>query len=307
MIRKDEMIVEPYIFNGLRGRKAYSPAQNRSSKNFLIVYGQHVSIERLEPMIKFLSNYGNVYLFDNPGFGNMEPSYKLGKPPTLDFYSDHIKNIFDNELPKDKKFHIVAISFGMQVVTHFLQKHPKYQKRVDIVISFVGFIHHKELSIPRSINWLLKYVLGGFGKTLPGSLIYRYILLQPVFLIPIYLSLTPFDKQLVGKPLRKKWQYAVEQSWLWKYNDPRTHAFTAWQFITHTDLTNKSVGLDCHHVYAAKDQYIDNDMVTSNLKKVFDHVETHALNLPAHSPIDIEAEYKIAELLPKKVIDIIES
>ncbi|MDQ3123577.1 MAG: hypothetical protein M3Q14_02755 [bacterium] len=298
---------QPYFFDGLVGRKIYVPSRKQSTKKFLIVYGQHVSIERLRPMIAFLSNYGDIYLFDSPGFGNMEPSYKLGKKPTLDFYSSNLKNIFDNELPKSEKFQIVAISFGMQIITHFMQKYPEYYKRVSVIISFVGFIHHSELNLPKGSKWLFKYVLGGLGQTSLGSKLYRYILFQPVLLIPIHLALTPLMKPLKRAKFKTRWKYASEQAWLWKYNDPRTHAYTGWQFLNHVDLTNKRINLDCHHIFAEHDQYIKNNLVLSHFKKVFLSVTAHALNIPSHSPIDIEEEYEIAELLPKNVIELIEA
>ncbi len=281
------------------------PPRVRSKKTFLLVYGQHVSIERLLPMAQFLSNYGAVYIVDNPGFGNMEASYKLGEKPTLDFYDGHMKQVFDEVLPPEEVT-VIGISFGFQIVTHFLQSHPIYQQRVKNVVSFVGFTKYSEFHIPKGIFFFFKYVLAGVGKTLLGSLFYRYIVFQTLVLAPIHLMLSPLNSKLHGKSLKFRWQHAKEQVWLWKYNDPRTHAFTGWQFFSSNDLTKERVDLTCHHIYAKDDQYFNNEHVLSNLRQIYSEVKAYTFDIPAHSPVDIEEEYKIAELVPKELTQILE-
>lgn len=299
--------LKDYVYESLKGRQLFMPARKKSDKTFLLIYGQHVSIERLLPMVQFLSNYGSVYLVDNPGFGNMQPSYKIGQKPSLDFYDGHLKQVFDEVLPDNQKITVVGISLGFQIITHFLQAYPEYTNRVKEVVSFVGFVKYSEMHLPKELKWLFKYVLAGFGQTWPGYILNRYFLFQPILLTPLHFALSPLNKKMNGKGLKVRWRHAKEQAWLWKYNDPRTHAYTGWQIITKTDLTKLRIDLTSYHIHVEDDQYIDNKLVIKNLGLIYSQVMPFKLDIPNHSPVDIEDEYKIAELVPKELVKILET
>lgn len=66
----DDPNITDYDFLGLKGRMGHWPAKDSESKRtFVVIYGQHATIERLIPTITALTNFGDVYIADNPGFG----------------------------------------------------------------------------------------------------------------------------------------------------------------------------------------------------------------------------------------------
>src|SRR5688572_21813168 len=82
--------VQPLLMNGLSGRMLYIPAKNSKKRQMLVISGQHTSIERMEALAHELAKYGTVTVPDLPGFGGMEPLYKLGVKPDLDTMADYL-------------------------------------------------------------------------------------------------------------------------------------------------------------------------------------------------------------------------
>ena len=75
----DEFIV-PLNVNGMRGRMLHLPAPNKNkTKEILLVYGHHASLERMYSFAQVINKYGIVTMPDLPGFGGMDSFYKIGK------------------------------------------------------------------------------------------------------------------------------------------------------------------------------------------------------------------------------------
>ena len=93
--------------NGLRGRMLHIPYQgkNKRVKKIVMVGGQHVAHERLYALAQVLSDYGEVYVPDMPGFGGMTSFFKIGKKATYDDYADYLYSFLKSrKLTKDVTF-----------------------------------------------------------------------------------------------------------------------------------------------------------------------------------------------------------
>ncbi len=299
MFSSDERIA-PYEFRSLKGRIIkLEPKKPELKRVFLVIYGQHASIERSLPLVEALSNFGTVYLADNPGFGGMQSAYKAGSKPSLDFYADHLKNVYDNYLPQDKKVTLFAISFGLEMANAFLDKYPQYIGRTEDVLSFVGLASKRNLRISWRLRALLWFVCIG-AQTFIGSLVYRLIM-SDIFVRPFYILTMSRNPKFADVPENQKRLIAKEQAWLWRANDIRTHAKTAWDFLFFTDQTNLRIAASVTHVGVPRDHLLDNTSVIEDLKKIYKEVVHYELDLPAHAPISFETESAVLDLIPDKL------
>lgn len=301
----DDSRIASYEFAGLKGRYIKIEAKNPKNKRvFLVIYGQHASIERCMALCSALSNFGMVYLVDNPGFGGMDASYKIGREPTLDFYAEHIKNVFDNVLPKNKKITIFAISFGLEIITKFLDSYPGYFSNIEDVVSFVGFVSLHDLHISSKLENLLKFVAAG-ARTRAGSWLYRNIVFQDIFVRPFYIISARNNPKFANLSAKERRYNAKEQSWLWRTNDVRTHAKTAWDFLFVTDLTNLRINFPIIHVGVPRDHLLDNRLVLAGLKKIYSSVNSIELDLPSHAPISLDTEEEVMAIVPDSLAKIL--
>jgi len=295
----DDPRIKPYEFRGLHGRYVHIPSLNPKAKRvFLAVYGQHATLERCQALNDALSHFGDVYMVDTPGFGGMDASYKIGQYPSLDFYADHIKNIFDTVLPQDTPVTLFGISFGWQILTQFLSKYPDYHSRVQDSISFVGLMSYRDFRMPVWLELLGKYIVSYPARSWVGSKFYRYVVFQDVFLKPFYIFYSKKTPRFAGVDRSKIREYAAEQSDLWRLNDVRTHGATAWDFLKNNDLTSLKIELPIVHLGVPQDHFLDNEKVVSELRTVFSTVQAYDLDLTSHAPIAFESPKEILAVIP---------
>jgi pimeloyl-ACP methyl ester carboxylesterase len=91
-----------------------------------------------------------------PGFGGMDPLYNIGEKATLDNLADYLAS-FIKVRYKNRRFTIMAVSYGFTVVTRMLQKYPEIAKKVDLLVSWVGFVHKDDFRWKKSTVFWLKY------------------------------------------------------------------------------------------------------------------------------------------------------
>src|ERR1700730_17200494 len=132
--------IVPLNMNGLEGRMLRVPASGKREREILLIYGHHAMLERWWSLVENLNEYGAVTMPDLPGFGGMASFAKIKKKPTIDNYADYLAAFIKLRFRR-KRFTIVAISYGFVIVTRMLQKYPELVKRVDILVSLVGFVH----------------------------------------------------------------------------------------------------------------------------------------------------------------------
>jgi pimeloyl-ACP methyl ester carboxylesterase len=282
----------------------YQPSKNPNAHRvFLVIYGQHATIERCVAVVEAMAEFGDVYLVDTPGFGGMEPSYKIGEYPSLEFYAEHIKNVFDTLLPQDKKVTFFSISYGFEITTMFLYKHPEYYSRVQDVLGFAGLVSHKEFKINWKLRYNLKYLSAGPGRTWLGAQFYHHIVFRDRTLRWFYYFYSRKNPRFIGVDRSKIWDYAEEQAWLWRINDTRTHGATAYDFLFKTDLTNLKVNIPVIHVGVPADHFLDNQKVIDDLGLIFSKVTVYNLDLPSHAPIAFDTPDKLLDVVPQPLKD----
>jgi pimeloyl-ACP methyl ester carboxylesterase len=296
-----------YEFLGLKGRYGHWPAKNATAKRtFVLIYGQHATLERLLPIAEAMRDFGDVYLADNPGFGGMDPGYKIKRYPNLDFYAEHLKHFIEDYIPPDRKITLLGISFGFQMAATMLANYPEIQNRIEDTISFVGFVNPGDFKISKTTSIPLLYILANSGRTWLGSKIYTAILREN-FIVFCYHLTRPIQEQFKNLHGEDADRYAREQAWLWIVNDPRTHGSTGWDLFRKNDLTGLRIPMDVIHVGVPNDHFFDNSRVAVELKKIFRKTYVYDLQLANHAPLDIETPEKVRGLLPPKLVKTLQS
>jgi pimeloyl-ACP methyl ester carboxylesterase len=292
----DEFISGLHV-NGMRGRVLKLPAKNKrhAKKDMLLVYGHHSSIERMFSLAMHLSTYANITMPDLPGFGGMDSFYIINKKPTLDNMADYLATYIKLTY-KTRPIAICGMSYGFLVVTRMLQKYPKMQKQVTLLVSLVGFSNKNDFHFKRSTYRTLK-ALSKFGSFAPVAFFVRHALFtKPVITMSYKIMASRHSKLKDAEATEQNRRIAFEV-YLWKCNDARTYFATSHNFLT-CDLTDIPVVHGLHHVTVAEDQYFDAKTVENNLLKIFKPVKTLIAVLPNHAPTVISDEREAAKLIP---------
>lgn len=290
--------IEPLYMNGLQGRMLRLPPPPGKKREMLIVYGHHASIERMFGMAEFCNRYGGVTLPDMPGFGGMESFYKIGQKPTLDNLADYMASFMKLRY-KRKRVTIMATSFGFLVVTRMLQRYPELVKRVDLMISFVGFAHKDDFHMGRKNYWLLR-AISLFGSNAIPAWWVKYFVLRPAFIRATYMLVADKHAKLMDADKEEQKARIEFEIFLWQNNDFRTQSDTGITLLT-VDLCDKQVDLPLYHVGVEADKYFDNRVVEQHLKVIYKEVHMMNADLPAHAPTILASAAQVAPYIPTKL------
>lgn len=295
--------ITPLNMNGLQGRMLRLPAAKGANINreILVVYGHHALLERWWGLVQNFNAYGNVTMPDLPGFGGMDSFYKIGQKPTIDNLADYLASFIKLRY-KRRRIAVVGISFGFVVVTRMLQRYPELVKKVDLVVSAIGFAHSDDFTFSRKRMFAYR----AFTK---------FIAIPPLPLI--------FDKLFLNRwtlryaytrthNARHKFEEAAAQSpaifeavleteiKLWRANDLRTHIFTTNEFL-HLDNCQKRVNIPVWHIHTKKDYYFDNNVVEQHLSVIFSEYHHAELNLNTHAPSVNATKKEAAKFVPPRL------
>lgn len=289
----------PLHVNNLNGRMlCLPPKKDNRKREILVLYGQHASLERMAGIAEVLNGYGAITIPDLPGFGGMDSFYKIGSKPTLDNYADYLASIIKLRYSK-RKVTIVAMSFSFLIVTRMLQLYPELTKRVDMLVSFVGFLHRDDFHVRKSIYWTWRSVAFLFGSRI-GSTFARYILLQPWVIRSAYALVSGRHPKLMGaNKLEQKKRVDFEIK-LWHINDMRTRMKTLKAMIT-ADLCKQSVKMPVYHVSVAGDFYFNNNVVEQHMRIVYSDFENIPAKVSAHAPTIIATAKDAAPFIPPRL------
>jgi pimeloyl-ACP methyl ester carboxylesterase len=291
--------IKPLNMNGLRGRMLRMPApKNGRKREILFIYGHHSSLERWWGVIQDLNQYGPVTVPDLPGFGGMDSFYKIGKEPTIDNLADYLASFIKLRYKKER-VSIAGLSFGFVVVTRMLQRYPDLAKRVDMLVSVVGFAHRDDFVFSKPRYWAYRSATAVVGRRLP-SILFKNIALNPLLLRLVY-----------GHTHNAKQKFATDNSderkkimdfevYLWHANDPRTWASTSNQFLR-LDNCKLPVDLPVWHISVKADRYFDNALVEQHLKVIFSKLTVARARLDTHAPSIIADPTEAAPMFPAKV------
>lgn len=294
--------IKDYVFHGLKGRYGHWPAKSpRAKRTFVVVYGQHATIERTGAVIGALCEFGDVYIADNPGFGGMDSGYKIGRYPDLEFFAEHLMNFIDRHVDRDRQLTLLGISYGFQIISATLHRYPLLQSRVEDVVCFVGFVQPSDFRMPPSYRLPMVYLGALPGKTWLGSKVLQALIRKRV-VVAIYLLTKPIQVKFKRLKSSEAKHYAGEQAELWMINDHRTHAATAWDFVKKNDLTHHRLPLNIVHIGIPSDHIIDNSRVRQALKSMYSRLKAYDLQMEYHAPMDADTPIKVRALLPDSLI-----
>ncbi len=175
--KKSNDKIVPLYMNGLYGRMLRLPPPAGKTKQILVVYGLHDNLEKIMPLARDLNRYGSVTVPDLPGLGGMQSFYRIGHKPTIDNLADYVAAFIKLRF-KRGKVAIIGLGFGFAITTRLLQKYPELTKRVDLLVSSVGFVHSDDFILKRHNHVALLTTASLFSQRLPAW-IGRNFLLKP--------------------------------------------------------------------------------------------------------------------------------
>lgn len=287
--------IVPLNINGLEGRMLHVAASAGHERHILFIYGHHALLERWWTFIENLNNYGDVTMPDLPGFGGMDSFSKIGKKPTIDNFADYLAAFIHLRF-KRKRITIVAVSFGFVIATRMLQRYPELVKKVDLMVSIVGFMHRDDFVYAPGRRRLYSRATRLFA-TRPISGFEKYFLLNRPILKYLYAKL-PNSKRRMIEVGPEEFEATIDfEVKLWQANDVRTHWLTTSEFLK-VDNCDRRVDLPVMHVVTKQDHYFDNDIVKQHMLVVFTGYRQFMANSKAHTPSVLADKKAAGVLLP---------
>ncbi len=290
--------IQPLNINGLKGRMLRIKSSSSSKREILMLYGHHASIERVYGLADEFSQYGNITLPDLPGCGGMDSFYTIGMKPTLDTMADYLATFVKLRYNR-KKVTIIGMSLGFVIATRMLQRYPELQKKVDVVVSMVGFTRKDDFKVSQRVGnlyWVFGQV---FKRRIPAAFFYNVILHPSI--VGTFYAQTPNARKKFAHLTKDEARRAKEfEVILWRENDVRTYMEMLIAMIT-LDNCHKQINLPVHHVSVNGDQYFDNAVVEQHMRVIFtDYTEYKAI-LPNHAPSVVASKEEAAPFVPKKL------
>lgn len=304
-IKNKKNISNLYI-NKLKGRMLILPPKNPNKKReILLLYGHHASLERMTGIADNLSQYGTVTMPDLPGFGGMKSFYTIGKQPSIDNFADYLASFIKLKY-KRKRLTIISMSFSFLAVTKMLQKNLEIAKKVDLLISTVGFVHHEDFKMDKKYQFGLKTLGGVFQyKFLGGA--FRFTALSAPVIKSTYKLVANKHGKMSDAESKEEFNRRVDaEVELWHINDVRTRMKTMKDMFK-VDLCNKKVNLTVHHVWVSDDRYFDNKIVEQHMRIIYKDFVSLPTTLPAHMPSIVATSEDAAPFVPKKLRQILNS
>ncbi|MBX4188511.1 alpha/beta hydrolase [Candidatus Saccharibacteria bacterium] len=294
---KNELAVNilPLNINGLQGRMLRAPSTTGKQREILLLYGHHAVLERWFGLVENLTEYGNVTMPDLPGFGGMESFYKIKQRPDLDTFADYLASFIKLRY-KNRRVTIYAISYGFVIATRMLQRYPELAKKVDLFISFAGFMHQDDVKYGK-LKMSFYAGLARFLATRPVAVIIRYVGFNKLLLRVLYKTFPNSRRRMIEvSPEEFKNNIEFEQV-LWRANDVRTHWLTTSEFIK-LDNTKTQINLPVVHVVSKQDHYLKNVKVEEHMRRVFSDYTQFIAQTKAHVPGVLANKAEMAVMIP---------
>lgn len=302
MSKKKDMAdyILPLNINDLQGRMLRMPPPKGRRREIMYVYGHHASLERNFGVAEYLNKYGGVTVPDLPGFGGMDPFYKIGRQPTLDDMADYLA-AFIKLRYKKQRFTLTGLSLGFMIITRMLQKYPELAKQIDILVSFAGFAHKNDFKYKKSTYYLFRGGTWFFSQRIPAWFVKNialrgflirigYALFEPLFIDKKNTKIRTADKE----ERKRRIDFEI---YLWQCNDPRTYMSIGHTMFT-LNLLGKHVSHNVYHVAVESDRYFDNGRVEEHMRAIYKDFIAVDAKLPAHAPSIIATAEEAAPYVP---------
>jgi pimeloyl-ACP methyl ester carboxylesterase len=197
---------------------------------------------------------------------------------------------------KNKRITIFAISYGFVVITRMLQLYPELAKKVDLLVSVVGFMHKDDLTF-KPTNQKFYMVVARFFATRPVAVFIRYGCLNKFVLRALYTKL-PSSKRRMVEVTPEEFDRSMDfEVSLWQSNDVRTHWLTTSEFLALNNC-RQHIALEVVHVSSQYDFYINNLVVEEHMRQVFSDYVQFASRSKAHVPSVIADKAAMSVLVP---------
>jgi len=293
--QKPDDFIQPLYINGLNGRMLRVPAPAHTNREILLIYGHHALLERWWGLVENLNDYGAVTMPDLPGFGGMDGFQTIGRKPTINEYADYLA-AFVKMHYRRKRVTIVGISFGFVVITRMLQRYPELAKRVDLVVSMVGFMHKTDfLFTPQRRNQI--HIAARFFS-LPGvAWIIRYCFLNQFIIKRIYVRMPAGRRRFLEMDPITFSSLMDFEVLLWQKNDVRTHWRTTSEFVL-LDNCDRQIDLPVWHVASRGDHYFNNEIVEQHMRVVYNDYHRGVMESKAHTPSILGDKKELSIMLP---------
>lgn len=287
--------IQPLFVNGMQGRVLRVPAAKSGQREILLLYGHHALLERWWGLVQNLAAYGTVTMPDLPGLGGMDSFYRIHRKPTLDAYADYLAAFVKMQY-RNRRFTIIGISFGFIVATRMLQRYPELAKKVDLVVSIVGFMHYDDFVYTPSHLKFLSTTARVLSHPVFSFLV-RYVGLNHFVIKNIY-TRTASGKRRFKEVGAERFDELVRfETRLWQENDARTHWYTTHQFLT-LDNCIKEINLPLFHVTSTDDQYFDSAVVEQHMRVVYDDVTVATMKSVSHTPSILGTKQELSVMIP---------
>lgn len=294
--------IEPLYVNGMRGRILRMPAPRNKNREILFVYGHHSTLERCWGIADDLNQYGAITVPDIPGFGGMDSFYKIGKEPSLDNLADYLASLVKLNYRR-KRLTIIGFSFGFVIATRMLQRYPDIAKKVDLLVSAVGFAHADDFAFTRIRHSFYLFLSKLFSYRYT-SFIFRHLVLNSFVLRLAYGKTRNAKDKFSGLNKSERGELMKFEIELWQRNDVRTHMATSVAFLT-LDNCQKKVALPVWHVAVDGDRYFDNHRVEQHMSIIFDDFHLARSHMENHGPsviLDKEAAQPFTPIVIRKLL-----
>lgn len=290
----------PLYMNGLAGRMMRIPPPKNKKREILFIYGHHASLERYFGVAELMSKYAGITVPDLPGFGGMEPFYKIGEKASLDNYADYlaafVKLRFHN-----KKFIIAGYSLGIPMITRMLQKYPELSGRVQMVISIAGFTHKDDFAFSKKRYYIYRLASSFFSHRVPAAF-YKHLILRPIYIRYIYRHMFNAKQKFKGKKAEELKRAIEMEVSLWRDNDPRTYMSTALMMFTLRLPGESHIDLPIYHAGVVNDHYFNNLRVEQHMRMIYSDFIYGKIKTPTHAPSIVATAKEAAFFVPKEFI-----
>jgi len=291
--------VVPLNMNGLRGRMLRMPPPKGKTREILFIYGHHATLERYYGLMQVINDYGAVTMPDLPGFGGMDSFYKINEKPDLDTMADYLAAFVKLRFNHRKRFTVVGASYGFLVVTRMLQRYPDIARRVDLLVSVVGFAHYEDLKFSKSRFRYYKNISTVFS-TRPMAALFRNVGLHPSVLRRVYAKTHNAKHKFAGIPPERLEAMTEFEIHLWRVNDARTYMATS-KSMLEVDNCRARVDLPVWHVYTKMDNYFNNDIIEQHFRVIFTDYHAAEAKLDRHVPIVLADKSESEALVPYRL------
>ncbi|HVX58130.1 MAG TPA: alpha/beta hydrolase, partial [Candidatus Saccharimonadales bacterium] len=204
---------------------------------------------------------------------------------------------------RNKKVSIMAMSLGFVIATRMLQKYPELVKKVDFLVSIVGFAHHDDFVFSKRRVRIYKMGSWFFSRRIP-ALFFRYVVLHPYFLNRAYHKTRNAREKFAdisGDEFRRTMEMEIK---LWHSNDVRTQ-FRHNVEMFNLDNTKMRIDLPVYHVASRHDRYFDNVRVEEHMRRVFKDFNIYFMKSHNHAPTIIATAKDAAPFVPKALRQVI--